>query len=231
MNDRNSATQDRFTPNEIIQLFGIKKTAYYERLKFLGITAHKDESGKAYLDDEQVELLKKLDSHVKATGKMEGFEFTGENSDVPEEPAVIAKVEDEQPETREDDISGENEEVKTEADSTSGGQLAVKGSSELAASNSNSSPQPDSVIEQEIPETQPNFSEGMEGIIRQAAEIKAQGLAMPDLVALQLSSQMTFEDLPDDLKQKVTAVRKAASPKMNPASVASDLLAQYRASR
>ncbi|MDJ0617013.1 MAG: hypothetical protein QNJ63_09755 [Calothrix sp. MO_192.B10] len=203
MSARNSATQDRFTPDEIIQLLGIKKSAYYERLKFLGIKAHKDEGGKAYLDSEQVELLEKLESHVKATGKMEGFEFS----------------------------PGEDEEVETEDDSTEkGGKLAVKGSSKLAASTT-SDEKPDSVIEQEIPQTQQDFSQGMEGIIRQAAEIKAQGLAMPDLVALQLSSQMTFEDLPADLKEKVTAVREAASPKMNPASVASNLLAQYRSSR
>ncbi|MDJ0800878.1 MAG: hypothetical protein QNJ51_29405 [Calothrix sp. MO_167.B12] len=202
MSARNSATQDRFTPDEIIQLLGIKKSAYYERLKFLGIKAHKDEGGKAYLDSEQVELLEKLESHVKATGKMEGFEFS----------------------------PGEDEEVETEDDSTEkGGKLAVKGSSKLASKSQ--SPQPDSVIEQKIPETQPDFSQGNERLIREAAEIKAQGLALPDLVKLQLASQMTFSDLPEDLQQKVTAVREAANPKMNPASVASDLLAQYRASR
>ena len=226
MTNRNSAKQDHFTPDEIIKKYSIKKTTYYERLKFLGIKARKDEGGKAYLDSEQVELLDKLEEYVKATGKMEGFEFSSEeNSDAPEEPAAIAKVEDEQPSAS----SGENEEVKTEADSTSGGQLAVKGSSKLASKGKSS--EPDSVIEQEIPQTQPNFSEGMDGLIRKAAEIKAQGLAMPDLVTLQLAGQMTFEDLPDDLKEKVSAVKEAASPKLNPASVASDLLAQYRSSR
>ncbi len=225
MTNRNSAKQDHFTPDEIIQKYSIKKTTYYERLKFLGIKARKDKGGKAYLDSEQVELLDKLEEYVKATGKMEGFEFSSEeNSDVQEEPAAMVKVDsDEQPSAS----SGENE----EADSTSGGQLAVKGSSKLASKQSSKSSEPDSVIEQEIPQTQPNFSEGMDGLIRKAAEIKAQGLAMPDLVTLQLAGQMTFEDLPDDLKEKVSAVKEAASPKLNPASVASDLLAQYRSSR
>jgi len=203
MTDRNSTTQDRFTTDEVIELLGIKKSAYYDRLNFLGIKARKDKGGKAYLDSEQVNLLKELQKHVEITGKMEGFEFS----------------------------CVEDEELEIEDNSTeSGGKLAVKGSSGLAAS-SNSSSQPDSIIEQSIPETQPNFSEGTEELFRKAAEIKAQGLALPDLVALQLAGQMTFDDLPTDLKEKVTAVREAASPKMNPASVASDLLAQYRASR
>ncbi len=208
MSDRNSVKQDHFTPDEIIQKYGIKKTAYYERLKFLGIKAAKDGEGKAYLTLEQVELLDLLHEHIINGGTMDGFELNPG-----EEKPVVQSTND------------------VDDNAESGGQLAVKGSSELAASKSNSSPQPDSVIEQKIPETQPNFSEGMDGIIRKAAEIKAQGLAMPDLVALQLSSQMTFDDLPADLQQKVTAVKEAASPKMNPASVASDLLAQYRASR
>ncbi|MGB6295435.1 MAG: hypothetical protein WBF90_04520 [Rivularia sp. (in: cyanobacteria)] len=203
MKNRNSVNQDRFTPDEIIQIYSIKKSTYYERLKFLGIKAQKDEEGKAYLDLEQAELLKKLGEHIKATGKMEGFEF--------------GEAEDEQLETGDD----------------SGGQLAVKesGNGLVTSDNDNWAPKPDSIIEQQIPETQPNYSEEMNGIFRQAAEIKAQGMAMPNLVALQLAGQMTFDDLPDDLKGKVTAVQEAANPKMQPANIASQLLAQYRANR
>lgn len=203
MKNRNSTNQDRFTPDEIIQLYGIKKSTYYERLKFLEIKAQKDEGGKAYLDSEQVELLEKLNEHVKATGKMEGFEFA------------------------------KDKQLETGDDSGSGGQLAVKeGDSDLiSSSNDNWAPKPDSIVEQEIPETQPDYSEGMDGIIRKAAELKAQGLAMSDLVALQLAGQMTFDDLPNDLKDKVTAVQEAANPKLKPASIANQLLAQYRANR
>ena len=201
---RNSTSQDSFTPDEIIQLHGIKKSTYYERLKFLGIKAQKGEGGKAYLDSKQAELLEKLNEHVKVTGKMEGFE-SGE---------------------------AEDEHLETGDDSSSGGQLAVKESgNDLVASRDEWAPKPDSIIEQEIPETQPDYSEKMDGIIRKAAEIKAQGLAMPDLVALQLAGQMTFDDLPDDLKDKVAAVQEAASPKMQPANIASQLLAQHRTNR
>ncbi len=222
MTEENSTGNPKHRPEDLIKKYGIKNSTYYNRLKFLKIKAHKDSNNKAYLTLEQVELMDRLHEHITNNGTMEGFEFSsGENSDAPEEPAAIAKVEDEQPSAS----SEENE----EADSTSGGKLAVKGSSKLASTTSNE--KPDSVIEQEIPETQQDFSEGMDGLIRKAAEIKAQGLAMPDLVTLQLAGQMTFEDLPEDLQQKVSAVKEAASPKMNPASVASDLLAQYRASR
>ena len=45
---------------------------------------------------------------------------------------------------------------------------------------------------------------------------------------------MSEEDLPDEMKQELAAVREAAnpaSPKQNPAAVASNLLAKYRATR
>lgn len=60
MKSWNSTNQERFTPDENMQKLSIKKSAYCERLKFLGIKAQKDEAGKAYLDYEQVEALEKL---------------------------------------------------------------------------------------------------------------------------------------------------------------------------
>jgi hypothetical protein len=62
-----------FRPEEIQKMFGIKKVAYYNRLKYLGLEAQKDEQGKPYLDSEQVNLLQKLHEHINETGKMEGF--------------------------------------------------------------------------------------------------------------------------------------------------------------
>ena len=68
-------------------------------------------------------------------------------------------------------------------------------------------------------------------LMRQAAELKARNLAMPELVKLSIARDMTFEDLPPDLQGKVTAAREAANPKEGPASIASNLLAQYRSNR
>jgi hypothetical protein len=70
---RTSETPSYSRPEEIQQMFGIKKIAYYNRLKFLGIEAHKDSEGKPYLDSEQMELLKAFHEHINETGKMEGF--------------------------------------------------------------------------------------------------------------------------------------------------------------
>ena len=179
--------------------YGIKTAAYYKRTKFLKIQAFKDGSGKAYLTEEQVEVMDALHEYINEHGKMEGFSFDTEGLD------LVAEA--------------------TEDVDENTGKMTVASKSELSQSK------PDSVIQQSIPETQPDFTQGMETLIRQAAEIKAQGMAMPDLVTLQLAQQMTFDDLPSDLQDKVTAVRAAATPKMEPANIASQLLAQHRASK
>ena len=187
MSESISTGNTKHRPEDLIKKYGIKSSAYYSRIKFLNIKAKKDDGGKAFLTDEQVEMLDSLHEHVQVNGKMQGF-FEGNQ-------AAAESVIDET----------NNVDENT-------GTLAVSGKNELAGKAS--------VIEQEIPESQPNFSNNMESLIRQAAEIKAQGLAMPDLVALQLSSQMTWDDLPDDLKNKVESVREAARPKIQPANIA-----------
>ena len=206
MTDQNSTQstgKERYTPEELLKKYGIQKAQYYQRLKFVKVKAKKDSQNKAYLDAEQVRMLDALHKHVQATGKMEGFKFNAEGNEITSE------------------LVSEN---TNNVDETAG-KMTISDKGELAQAK------PDSVIEQKIPQTQPDFSQGMEGLIRQAAEIRAQGMAMPDLVALQLAQQMTFDDLPDDLKSKVTTVHEAANPKMQPANIASQLLAQHRASR
>jgi hypothetical protein len=60
-------------PEDIQEMFGIKQRAYYNRIKYLAIEAHKDSQGKPYLDEKQVNLLQALHEHINETGKMEGF--------------------------------------------------------------------------------------------------------------------------------------------------------------
>ncbi|MGK7952514.1 MAG: hypothetical protein AB4368_27935 [Xenococcaceae cyanobacterium] len=68
-------------------------------------------------------------------------------------------------------------------------------------------------------------------IVREAKELAARGMAMNDLLKIQLASKMTFDDLDADLKEKVTIAREAANPKWTPASLADKILAQHRSQK
>jgi hypothetical protein len=103
-----------------------------------------------------------------------------------------------------------------------GGELALSENSGLALEIPE---QPD------IPGTQEDDRAGLEELIREAAELKVQQAAMPELIKLHLAAGMTEDDLPADLKAKLQAVREAANPKQNAAAIASNLLAKYRATR
>lgn len=61
------------TPKELQDRYSIKREAYYNRLKFLGIKALRDSNGKAYLNSDQVALLDELHSYIKKHRKMSGF--------------------------------------------------------------------------------------------------------------------------------------------------------------
>ncbi|MGB5715017.1 MAG: hypothetical protein WBM44_29365 [Waterburya sp.] len=65
-------------------------------------------------------------------------------------------------------------------------------------------------------------------IIREAEELAARGMAMNDLIKIQLASQMSFEDLSPDLQEKVNIAHEVANPKFTPAAIAQQLLAQHR---
>lgn len=187
MTNQNSTATTRHTREQLEEKYSIKTAQYYERIKYLGIKAHKQGKEPAYLDDEQVELLDSLHEHIKLSGKMEGF--------------------------RQGNSGGELATVEN-----SGGMVSAVGT-----------------IEVDIPQTQPDYtnvdSAEINSLFRKAAEIKAQNLVTPELVVLNLAAQMSEEDLPQDLKQKVEEVRGAANPKHQPAQLASNLLAQYRATR
>lgn len=77
MSDQNSAVEHQIRPEELMEELGIKKDAYYAYLKHLGIKSEKDSGGNAWLSQEQANLVRALRSHVKETGKMEGFTNSG----------------------------------------------------------------------------------------------------------------------------------------------------------
>ncbi len=102
----------------------------------------------------------------------------------------------------------------------------------LAASTKENQPiiqenQPDIYVKPSEPTAQFDLNQ----IMREAAELKARELAMPHLVKKAVADRMSEEDLPEDLKEKVAAVREAANPKYTPASVADSLLEQWRSSK
>lgn len=78
MNAQNSVVVPQIRPEQAMEQLGIKKDAYYEDLKFLGIKANRDSDGKSYLDESQFQLLVSLRKHVEETGKRDGFEAPGE---------------------------------------------------------------------------------------------------------------------------------------------------------
>jgi len=73
--------------------------------------------------------------------------------------------------------------------------------------------------------------EALNQLVKEAGELKAQQIAMPYLVKLHLANNMTEEDLSDEQRAKLEAVREAASPKQNAAAIANKLLERYRSGR
>lgn len=101
-----------------------------------------------------------------------------------------------------------------------GGQLALSESSGLASAL-------EIPMQPEIPGSDDD-GDGLEELIREAAELKVQQVAMPELIKLHLAAGMTEDDLPADLKAKLQAVRDAANPKQSAASIAQQLLQRHR---
>ena len=75
---------------------------------------------------------------------------------------------------------------------------------------------------------EPTDNMNIDGLVREAAELKAREVAMPDLVKRAIADKMTEDDLPEDLKEKVNLAREAANPKFTPSMVADKILERYR---
>ncbi|MGB5711202.1 MAG: hypothetical protein WBM44_09875, partial [Waterburya sp.] len=175
MIDQNSAPDNVVRPDDLMAELELKKTAYYDDLKYLGITASKDENKKAYLTFEQAEQVRSLRSYVIENGKRDGFECAA---------------------------------------------LTVSTNNEIATN-----PEETNIyVEAEEPESNLDINV----LLQSAANLKARELATPDLLIRGLANQMTEEDLPPDLKEKLAAVREAVNPKWTPADLASKILAQHR---
>jgi hypothetical protein len=170
-----------YRPEQVMELLGIKQQAYYNRINFLSLEVAKDNSRKAYLSQEQFDLMGRLDQHIKTAGTMDGF--------------ILGAV--------------------VEA----GGDLAIAGEGGLTG---------EEPPMQQTEEVQPGIDEQL---IRMAAQLKAQQLAMTPEIIRSLAAQMTEEDLPEDLRVMVRGAREAIAPKMQPSQLASQMLSQWREQR
>ncbi len=177
MSDQNSSVDNIIRPDDLMAELDLKKSTYYDDLKFLGITANKDEDKKAYLTIDQANQVRSLRSYVSKNGKRDGFVYGG---------------------------------------------LTVSNNNELATN-----PKPNDIyVEAEEPTASVDSD-----IVREAKELAARGMAMNDLLKIQLASKMTFDDLDADLKEKVAIAREVANPKWTPASLADKILAQHRSQK
>lgn len=85
-----SQKEENFSKISILELqkkYGIQRDSFYARTRYLRITTWK-ESGKAYLDADQIAEMDGLHEHIQQTGRMQGYP-------VPEPSGPIE--EDEQP--------------------------------------------------------------------------------------------------------------------------------------
>lgn len=174
---RNSGIEVTIRPESLMDELGIKKSVYYEDVKFLGLSLEKDENGKVFLNNDQANLLRSLRSHVQKEGKREGF--------------VVNQV----------------------------SSIATTESDSMARSESCAEPEePCAGIDQEL-------------LYREASEVAACQMTIPQQVVLAMASQMTYEDLHPEAKAKVDSVRNAIAPKFQPQEIASKLLQQIRQQR
>jgi hypothetical protein len=176
-----SGEQQPLTPENVMQLLSIKSSAYYERLKFLGIKVGKGNDDKKCLTHEQFEMMEKLGAYIDTHKTMDGF--------------ILGAAAEE------------------------GGDLAIAGDAGLVG---------EEPPMQQTEEVQPGIDEQL---IRMAAQLKAQQLAMTPEIIRAIANQMTEEDLPEDLRAMVQGSREAIAPKMQPSMVASQMLSQWRDQR
>lgn len=81
------------------------------------------------------------------------------------------------------------------------------------------------------PEYEAATGSQLDDMVRQAQQLAAHNLVMGNRVVAEMARQISYDDLPDDLKHQVDHARAATVPKANPAEVASSLLHRWRATQ
>lgn len=65
-------TQEKISVKDALETLGLAKSAFYERIRFLGIQTTK-EGRNSFLTRADVELLSELGEYISKTGSMDGF--------------------------------------------------------------------------------------------------------------------------------------------------------------
>ena len=113
------------------------------------------------------------------------------------------------------------------------GSIVKTGESNIETSNSSATstivhPEEDIYVSDINPTEQVN----LDSIINNAQELAARNLAMPELLAVELANNMSYEDLTPELQAKIDIARDAANPKKHqPKLIAQTLLKQFRMQR
>jgi hypothetical protein len=110
-------------------------------------------------------------------------------------------------------------------DSNNNSIVIVNDSNEIVSNNNKT--EDDIYIKPEEVTAQFDFNQ----LLRKASEVKTRRLATPDLIVQELANRMNEDDLPEDLKEKLSVVREAVNPKFTPADIAENLLSRYRSLR
>jgi len=199
-----TSTIAQFSRDELCQRWGIKTTQYYERLRSLNLDPK-------HLTEADLEELDRLDAHVKGGGKIKDFAAIEEESS-----GSTARLSARRTSEREPNVTQSASQI---APTTEQGAIDKRETEEPTSEDIEGLAIPDPPPEPETPESE---------IYRHAAELKAYYASHPDLVALNLASMMSENDLPEDLRAKVEEVREVAHPKPNQAALASDILQRHR---
>ena len=123
--------------------------------------------------------------------------------------------------------------LDSNAGGEAGGELAVMGEEAMAQYPSQSGiatvEQSDLASEFHPPEQDdPCSGIDEEVLYREASEIAAFQMTVPQQVVLAMASQMSYDDLHPQARAKVDQVREAASPKAQPQAIAAQLLTKIR---
>jgi hypothetical protein len=82
-----SQKEENFSKISILELqkkYGIQRDSFYARTRYLRITTWK-ESGKAYLDADQIAEMDGLHEHIQQTGRMQGYPVPEPSGPIEEE--------------------------------------------------------------------------------------------------------------------------------------------------